>query len=319
MAEVLCAGLLVADVSASPLEALPAPGALSLIDRYVTNVGGCAANTAADLCRLGRTASVMGKVGDDLFGKFVLNDLATKGVETSLVRVSKECRTSFTFMLNVSGQDRRYVHCLGANADFSLADIAFDALAGATVLYVGGFYALPGLGVEALATLLGEAKRRGVLTVVDVVIPAGSRVSVEDLRNVLPLTDLFLPNNDEARMLTGRSEPIEQAEILAAAAPQCTAVITLGRGGAVIRRGGEVWRAGAYPITAVDESGCGDAFDAGYIVGLLEGWPFERTVRFASAVGASCAGALGCHAGVLTLEETEAFISGNPWAINRIS
>ena len=311
MADVVCLGVLVADVFASPLNSLPRQGDLSLIDRYITSVGGCAANTAVDLSRLGRTACVLGKIGDDLFGDYVLKDLMGKGIETSFVSVSKTRRTSFTFILNVQGQDRRYIHCSGANADFSVSDVDLAALDGARALYVGGFLALPAFRSDHLVQLLREAKRRSLATVLDVVIPAGSSATLDDVRPVLPYADVFLPNTDEARVLTGRSDPVEQAETLARISPTCTIVITEGRAGAVVRRANEAWRVGAFAVDSVDESGGGDAFDAGFLVGMIEGWPLDDTLRFASAVGASCTRAMGYHDGVFTFDEARTFCTAS--------
>ena len=72
MADVVCLGILVADIFGNPIASLPAAGELALLDRYLLSVGGCAANTAADLGRLGRSTSVLGKVGNDLFGELSL-------------------------------------------------------------------------------------------------------------------------------------------------------------------------------------------------------------------------------------------------------
>src|SRR5208282_4681196 len=123
MADVVCLGILVADIFGNPIASLPAAGELALLDRYLLRVGGCAANTAADLGKLGRSTSVLGKVGNDLFGDFVLQDLKRLGIDTSYIRRSRNDPTSVTFILNVQGQDRRYFHCFGANADFSIADV----------------------------------------------------------------------------------------------------------------------------------------------------------------------------------------------------
>lgn len=157
------------------------------------------------------------------------------------------------------------------------------------------------------------------MTLLDVVIPAGTKPSIEGLREVLSLTDAFLPNNDEARVLTGRDDPREQAEVFAAMNPSCTVVITMGRSGALARRGSEVLRAGAFKVDSIDESGGGDAFDAGFIVGQLEGWTLEESLRFASAAGASCTRAMGCHDGVFTFDEARDFIGLNPLEISRIA
>jgi sugar/nucleoside kinase (ribokinase family) len=311
MADVVCLGILVADIFGSPIASLPGAGELALLDRYLLSVGGCAANTAADLGRLGRTSSVLGKVGLDLFGDFVLQDLKRLGIDTDFIRRSQTHPTSCTFIVNVRGQDRRYIHCFGANADFSLADIDVKALDGARALYVGGYLAMPAFRPEHLVALFREAKQRGLVTALDVVIPAGSLSPLEDIRQALPYTDVFLPNQDEARALTGRRDPLEQAEILARFCPDGTIVITQGSAGALAKRGNEKLRAAAFRLDSIDESGSGDAFDAGFLVGTLEGWPLEDSLRFASAVGASCTRALGCHEGVFEFGEAMDFLAHN--------
>ncbi|MGH9446570.1 MAG: carbohydrate kinase family protein [Terriglobia bacterium] len=314
--DVVCLGILIADMFASPIESLPAAGELRLVDRYLLGAGGCAANTAACLRRLGREVAVMGKVGDDLFGDFVLKDLERLRINASAVRRSTTYPTSNTYIINVRGEDRRYLHCLGANTDFRLADVDFTALEGAHALYFGGYVLMPGFRPQDLLHLFREAKERGLVTVLDVVIGAGAPVSIEWVEQVLPQTDLFLPNDDEAEALTGRKDPSQQAEALAHLNPNCTLAITLGRRGALVRRGNLVLRAQGYPVSSVDESGAGDAFAAGFITGVLENWPLEQTLQFASAVGASCTRALGCTDGVFHFDEALAFVAGNRLEMN---
>ena len=319
MADVVCLGILVADIFGSPLAALPAAGELALLDRYLLSVGGCAANTAADLVRLGRTTCVLGKVGNDLLGDFVLQDLKRLGIDTSLIRRSQTHPTSCTFIINVRGQDRRYIHCFGANADFSIADIDAKVLEGARAVYVGGYLAMSAFRPEHLVTLFREAKERGLITALDVAIPSGSPSSLEEIRQALFYTDLFLPNEDEARALTGSSDPLEQAEILGNVNPEGTIVITRGSAGAVAKRGSEKLRAAAFQVDSIDESGSGDAFDAGFLAGMLEGWSLEDSLRFASAVGASCTRALGCHEGVFRFEQALDFVAQNHLEIVRMA
>jgi sugar/nucleoside kinase (ribokinase family) len=95
-------------------------------------------------------------------------------------------------------------------------------------------------------------------------------------------------------------------------------VITLGARGAVACRGSETIQAGTYSVQSIDESGAGDAFAAGFITGLLEDWPLEKTLSFASAVGASCTSALGCTSGVFTFDEAIAFMARQPLKIERV-
>jgi sugar/nucleoside kinase (ribokinase family) len=319
MPDVACLGLLVADVFGSPLHAVPSQGELSLIDKYLLTVGGCAANTAVDLVRLGRTASVLGKIGDDHFGDFVLKELRRRGVDPSFVNRSPAHPTSITYIMNVRGQDRRYIHCSGANAHFSLADINPKALDGVRALHIGGFFAMPSFDAAQLERLFHDARKRSLMTLLDVVIPAGTRPALEGLREILTLTDAFFPNNDEARALTGLDDPREQAEVFAEMNPACTIVITQGRAGALARRGNLVLHAEAFKVDSIDESGGGDAFDSGFILGQLEGWTLEESLRFASAAGASCTRAMGCHDGVFTFEEAREFVSRNPLEISKLA
>ena len=80
----------------------------------------------------------------------------------------------------------------------------------------------------------------------------------------------------------------------------------------------QVLRASAFEVDSIDESGAGDAFTAGFITGMLENWPLEEALRFASAVGASCTRALGCTEGVLHRDEALAYIARNPLEITRL-
>jgi sugar/nucleoside kinase (ribokinase family) len=306
--DVVCLGILVADIFASPIDSLPAAGELKTTDGFLLSAGGCAANTAACLRRLDRTVTVVGKVGQDIFGDFVLSDLQRLGIDAAHVQRSRTCPTSATVILNVRGDDRRYLHVIGANSDLAFAAVDLSVLERSRVLYVGGYLAMPAFTADGLRRLFCEAKSRSLTTVLDVVIPAGIPVSLSEVAPALPYTDYFLPNEDEAFRLTGRSDPVEQTEVLLRSNPACTVVITQGRRGSLARCGERLVRTPPFPMHSVDESGAGDAFTAGFITGLLEGWPLEHTLRFAGAVGASCTRSLGCTDGVFHFGEAVAFL-----------
>ncbi len=306
--QVACVGILVADLFAPPLPRLPAAGELLKVDDFLLTTGGCAANTAMDLHRLGVNTAVLGKVGEDSFGDFVIQDLARHGLSTQGIRRSA-LGTSRTVILPVLGEDRRYIHAVGANGDFTAADIDRRQVLAAQVLYVGGYMLLPRLEAEALAELFGEARQEGVKTVLDV---AGVTAPAHaELAQLLPHVDVFLPNHDEACILTGETDPVRQAGALLDLGAG-VAGITLGDDGAYVCTRSEKIRAGAYAVDVVDPSGGGDAFDAGFIVGMLEGWDLAATVEFASAAGALACTALGCTAGLRTRAETQSFVRSQP-------
>lgn len=314
---VLCAGILVADIFVPPLPALPAAGALCATEDFLLDTGGCAANVAAGLARLGVRAAVAGRVGSDVFGEFIVRDLQRRGVDTSGVKRSDTGGTSKTVVLTVIGEDRRFIHTFGANARFRVEDIDISPLSSGGILYLGGYLVMPDVEPKALANLFRAARQRGVRTVLDVVVPAGGMTDgMQRLAPVLPFTDFFLPNDEEALSLTGEKEPRAQAARFLAAG--CgTAVITQGKRGTLLMTGQEVLEAGVYPVEFVDGSGSGDAFAAGFILGLLEGWPLPDVLRFGSAIGASACTKLGCTTGVFTRPQAEAFIREHVLEVRR--
>jgi len=314
-APVLSVGILVADIFVPPIARLPESGELVSTDDFLVQAGGCAANTAIVLGRLGVPATVVGRVGDDLFGDLVEQYLEARSIGTSGVLRTPGSGTSKTVALSVVGDDRRFFHTFGANGALTAEDIPRAALEESEVVYVGGYLVLPALRQAELAERFRLARASGTRVVLDVVVPTDrDDLSLDDVRELLPLADYFLPNEDEARMLTGETDPRAQAgRILEAGAR--TVIIKRGGGGAYVRSEAEAFELPAPPIDAVEPSGAGDAFAAGLIVGLLEGWSLERSARYASVIGASACRALGCYAGTFTRDEADAYLAAHPeWA-----
>ena len=305
-----------ADLFVPPLPRLPDQGELLKVDGMLLDTGGCAANTATDLARLGVRAAVAGMVGSDLFGTFILADLARKGLASG-IRVSSALPTSQTVILPVQGQDRRYINSLGANADFTAEDIDRAAVAASRLLYVGGYLIMPRMTPGSLADLFRHARHSGVRTALDVagVDPSDA---MRRLAPVLPFTDVFLPNDDEAALITGEEDPSRQAEAFVRAGAG-TVIVTRGESGVLVRIREREIRAGVFAVDCVDASGSGDAFAAGFITAMLEGWDLEQTIAFASAVGASCCTRLGCTAGVFDRAQAMAFVAGNRLAMTSVT
>lgn len=311
--DVLCAGIIVADHVCTPIEHLPRPGELVMADRLLLTLGGCAANTAVDLAKMGTRSAVAGRIGNDLFGRIVADMLRDAGVETSGLTIDPTQDTSQTLIINVAGEDRRYIHTFGANAGFEAADIRL----GGKILYVGGFLLMRRLTGKGLAEVFATARRLGMRTFLDVVTPPGLNY-LDELRWVLPHTDVFKPNVDEARLITGESEPLRQARLFREMGAN-TVIISQGGEGSLLMNDEGTYRVGVYPTEYVDGSGGGDAFDAGYIFGMLEGKPTLECLRYASALGASCVRAIGTTPGVFTRAECEAFIQSHDLPIERVN
>ena len=315
-ADVLCAGIIVADHVCTPIAHVPAAGELVMAEKMLLTIGGCASNAAVDLAKMGVRSAVVGRVGRDAFGPIVVEMLSAAGVDTSHVRVSSAADTSQTLIVNVTGQDRRFIHTFGANAEFSAADIPMDRLAQCKILYLGGYLLMPHLKQEELVPVFAAARSQGVKTVLDVAIPHPGEY-ISRLDRLLPHVDVFLPNSHEGELITGAGDPVEQAETFQRLGARTT-VITMGEGGAVLVRPGLRMRCGAFNVPYVDGSGGGDAFDAGYIYGLLHDMGPEDCLRVASALGASCVRAIGTTPGVFTRAECAAFLQTNELKMERI-
>jgi sugar/nucleoside kinase (ribokinase family) len=313
--DVLCAGLIVADHVSSPLAAFPPAGGLATVDRLELTTGGCAANVAVDLAKLGLKPALGGRIGDDALGRFATEALAAQGVDCSTVSVSTTAQTSATLVVNVAGEDRRFLHAVGANAEFTGEEVSDDAVRSSRAVYVGGFGLNAALSGERVARLFQRAHEAGALTVLDVVVADPGLI-----RDLLPAAlahaDLFLPNTDEARIITGIEDPLEQARHFHAAGAKCV-VITCGSRGLVLVDEQGVLRASAHDVKCVDGTGGGDAFVAGFLYGRLKGCDAARCIEYGSAMGASCVRAMGATTGVFNAEELEQFVAEHPLKITR--
>lgn len=313
MAQVGCAGLIVEDIFCGPVPALPPEGALQLLDRMPVRAGGCAANVAIDLAKQGVDTEVIGCVGQDSAAEMLTQSFNTHGIgATRLVR-TPQLPTSRTIILLIEGQDRRYFHVTGANTAFTVNHIPKDWLAQLKVFYLGGLFALPSIDITALVDLLKFCREHHVATVVDVVTPQ-QHMGMKHLKRLLPLIDVFVPNEDEARAFTGLTDPHDQLKLLEKSGAK-TVIITRGSEGTLAAREGRIWRSGTYQMNVVDPSGSGDAFTSGVIRSLLAGFELPQMLRYASAVGASATRAAGTTDAVFTAQEAEAFIKDHPLTV----
>ena len=313
--ECLSVGVLVADHMCAPLDRMPKPGELLVTEQLLLTIGGCASNAAMDLARVGVDVGVVGCVGADAFGQFIIDTLRNAGADTQLVRRLDDVGTSATLIVNIKGEDRRFIHTLGANAKLTAADIPWDEVRRSKILYVGGYLLMPALEQMELAELFSSARKAGVTTVLDVVLP-GPGDYWHRLEKLLPHTDVFLPNTDESAVLTGLADPKAQAEYFFAAGAG-TVVITCGGEGTYLRSRDQKLFADVYRFPYVGGTGAGDAFDAGYITGLLQGLDAQQCLAWGSVLGGSCVRSISATDGVFTRAEAEAYLREHPLSVAR--
>lgn len=304
--DVLCVGIAVADVMAKAIDEIPEWDRLGTFDHVEHHIGGCAVNTAVDLRRLGVRAAVSACVGRDATGEFIRKTLTASGVDTDGLVDSDAAATSYTFVMIGSDGRRRYLHHVGANAVFSEADVPDALIARARVLHIGGALLMPGLDGEPTARLLARARSLGVITSMDTAF----NPNVDAARLVgpcLPHLDVFIPSIEEAQAITGEADPGRILDALDGHGIG-TLGVKLGAEGCLIRSGGGTRHHGIFAADVVDGSGAGDAFYAGYLYGILQGWDADESARFANATAAHCIQAIGCSAGVPKAEVIRAFM-----------
>ncbi|MBI2843496.1 MAG: sugar kinase [Armatimonadetes bacterium] len=306
MPEVVCLGILVADVVGKPVDRWPDRGKLELVERMELHIGGCAANTAVALAKVGVPTGLIGKVGSDGFGDFIVQAVGRHGVDCSgLVRDKNEA-TSATMVTVSSDGERSFIHYIGANAVLTEEDVDFGFVNSARILHVAGSLLMPGIDGEPTARILKRAREAGLTTTLDTAWDSKGRWMTV-MRPCLEYVDYFLPSFEEAKMLTGKQAPEDVAKVLLDAGVK-TVGLKMGEDGCYIRNAEVEIRIPRFDVDAVDATGAGDAFVAGFLTGLVHGWDMEKTGRFANAVGALCVTQLGAAAGIRSLDETLRFM-----------
>ena len=306
MADVVCLGILVADVVGKPVDKWPGRGELELVDRLELHSGGCAANTGIALAKIGVDVAVIGKVGRDGFGDFMISALKAHGIDPSGVVRSETSNTSATMVMVHSDGERSFIHYFGANRDLREEDVDMDLIARSRILHVAGSFLMPGFDGQPTANVLQKAKKLGVTTCLDTCWDATGKW-MEVLAPCLPHIDYFLPSIAEAEMLTGKKSPVDISDALLDAGVG-TVALKMGEDGSYIRTRSSEARIPPFRVESIDALGAGDCFVAGFLTGLVNGWDLERTGVFANAVGAHCVTALGATTGVKDQAATEAFI-----------
>jgi sugar/nucleoside kinase (ribokinase family) len=297
--DVVCLGILVADVIGRPVDRLP-HGSVSLLDDVSLHGGGCALNTATGLARLGLSVAIVGKVGLDPFGDFLVDLLGERTIDASGVRRDRTTPTSATIVLVDTEGERTFLHQPGANGELREEELDPDLVFAGRALHVGGALVMPKLDGEPTARLLAEARRRGVITSLDTTFDASGRW--ERVESSLPHLDLFTPSLAEAQAISGERRPAEAAAWFRARGVRDVAV-KLGPAGcyaAGVEFAGEV---PPVQVKAIDGTGAGDAFAAGLLYGRLAGWPLEDSARLANATGALATTAVGATEGLCGLAE----------------
>jgi len=306
--KIACIGVHILDVLGRPVTRIPEGQNIDLLEEIRFTVAGTAAGTAVDLAKLGAEVMVMGALGCDYIGDAVIDILNSYNIDTRYLVRKQGVQTSATMLPIRPNGERPALHVVGANGEFSIDDIDWEALKTARFAHVGGLYLLPKLDGQPASALVKFCHEHGIVTTMDILgIPRDDMLSV--VAPSLPYLDYFMPSLDEARMICGLQHWRDVCRFfIDHGARAC--VFKMGSNGSVYAdANGVTLRMPAFKVNVVDTTGCGDAYCAGFIIGLSHGWDIEQSMKLATAASALVATGLGSDAGIINFEKTVEFMN----------
>ena len=251
------------------------------------NAGGEAVNVSVAAAKFGLKTAILCALGQDAAGMLVRNTLAQHGVDLSLVADAPQTPVT-TMFVNEDGT-RRSITNEAHKYNFHPETVR-PAAARAVIL--GSLFRAPFDDPGIVYSVLNAARQAGQLTFADTKLPNFKVITPDDLKDSFPLMDYITPNEDEARYFTGKEDPEAMADVFLRYGVK-NVIIKRGADGCLMKNAEGACVLPALPIRAVDATGAGDNFAAGFISEILRGKTQEEALRFANACGAICATAVG--------------------------
>lgn len=311
MSRVITFGLHIADVLGRYVTDIPPGQGLEVIDEIRITVAGTAAATAVDLAKLGVDVATVGAVGCDALGAYIRQAMADAGVNTQALKTVEDVQTSATILPIRPDGSRPALHVVGANSRIKVEDLPEAELDNLQVFHLGGVCLMDGVDGQPAAGLLKRMRELGVTTTVDC-LPRGQDSDYDALLPVLPYVDFFFPSYEDALRIAGCDSRQAAIDYFLDRGVG-TLVITMGGEGiSISQRGSDEIRLPAYEVNVLDTTGCGDAFSAGFIAGLVDGLSPTEAAEYGLAAGSMVATGLGSDAGIVDRASVEEFRAKTP-------
>jgi len=303
---ILVIGELNVDIVAAGVRQLPEIGIEVLAEDCELTLGSASAIFATGIAKLGCAVTFVSQVGKDSFGDFCLAALRDAGISTRYVRRNETEKTGVTIALS-NPRDRALITFPGAVASFSANDCDTSLMKRHHHLHMTSYYLQRGLK-PSFPALFRQAKAVGVTTSLDPNTDPSQKWS-RSIESVLKYVDVLFVNEREATALTGRKNSREALKALGQLVP--CAVVKQGPKGAVAINKDEVVAGSGFQVDAVDTTGAGDSFAAGFVSAYARRLPLAECLRAGNACGALSTRKLGGTAGQPTQEELQLFLKSN--------
>lgn len=268
---------------------------------------GAPAICAGAAARLGSSVTLVGGVGEDDFGKCILNKLKTCGVDVSNVQVTRQVSTGVAFNLSLRDGSRKFIYHMGNSAAVIARTPESDVFSGLKIMHIMGCsLACKKKFAEEILRTMHSAYAHGAKISFDPNIRTELFTDEsfnETIEDVLQHTSIFLPGKNEL-LLTLKEKSVEKAIEKCFTYPNMEMVMLKNgaKGSILYRRGEEPMRFDAYKIKEIDATGAGDCFDGAFLSAISQNESLETAGKWAAAAGALNAEAFGPMEGKISME-----------------
>jgi sugar/nucleoside kinase (ribokinase family) len=263
---------------------------------------GSAGYVAQCFSKLGGRASVVGKIGSDNVGRFVLDGFRRCSVSTKDLIVDREADTEISTVILYNDGNKSSV--VSAILPLTLGDFTRRSLTNGRAFHFAGFLLYPDLWGKRAVSLFKMVEKEGLFVSADPQMSA-TGVWAQPFKGILEHLDALFLDEEEARKISRRKRITDAVESLLKDGPRIVAVKSSARG-CTVGYGARIRNIKAYKVSPVSTIGAGDAFDAAFILGSLQKWSVEKTACFANVVAAISTTQYGCMTaipGAITAEK----------------
>jgi len=263
---------------------------------YHKHLGGPVANALAQLTRLGMKTQYMGALGDDEYGRLIVENMKAEGIDTSSLSLSKEDASAFSIVMVDATTKMRTISFFPGGALTASEDcIDPEAIKGAQLLHVDIY-------TPAVQAACEAARSAGVPISVD------ADALFPGLEQILEMSSIFIPAREIASKLVGEQDPVVACKRILKKYNLDVVGITCGKDGSVSVTPRETVSVKGFEIEALDTTGAGGVYQGAYLYGYLRGWPVKRTALFANAAAAIMCSGMNAWDDIPTLGQVEEFL-----------
>jgi len=307
--DIICIGTALVDSIIKGFDPDPVSASGYTADSGSLNAGGEAVNEAVAAAKLGCRTGILCSLGSDAAGDLIAAELEKNRVETSLVIRDPAHQTPVTTMFVKDDGSRRSVTNAAHKYNFHPEHFC-GCLADTRAVILGSLFRAPFNDPDVVRKVVSAAAESNVLVFADTKLPNFRKLTLFDLSDSLNRIDYITPNEDEARYYTGKEDPEEMADVFLECGVR-NVLIKLGGRGCLFKNAERTEYLPAYKIDAVDATGAGDNFLAGYVSEILRGADPSDALRFANACGAICTTAVGAGTALKDRTQVLEFIAAS--------